>query len=208
MNRADAEIPAWLNVSRETLERLFAFCALVEKWNPAINLVSKAGMVEIWGRHVIDSAQLIKQIPTQSRRWGDLGSGGGFPGIILAILGKELHPQAAMILVESDRRKSVFLSEAARLLGISVTIKTQRIGDLEPLQVDVLTARALAPLSNLCGYADRHVNPNGVAIFPKGAAAAREIEDAKKQWQFNYDATPSYTDPAATVLSLRGIHRA
>ena len=208
MNHADSEIPAWLNVSRETLERLFAFCALVEKWNPAINLVSKAGMVEIWGRHVIDSAQLIKQIPTQSRRWGDLGSGGGFPGMILAILGKELHPQAVVILVESDRRKSVFLSEAARLLGISVTIKTQRIGDLEPLQVDVLTARALAPLSNLCGYAHRHLNPKGVAIFPKGAAAAREIEDAKKQWQFNYDATPSYTDPAATVLALRGIHRA
>lgn len=208
MNRAEVEIPAWLNVSRETLERLFAFCALVEKWNPAINLVSKSGIAEIWHRHVIDSAQLIRQIPSQGGKWGDLGSGGGFPGIILAILAKEIYPEAALILVESDRRKSVFLSEAARLLDISVTIKTQRIEDLEPLQVDVLTARALAPLSNLCDYAYRHLTPDGVAIFPKGAAAVREIEDAKKQWQFNCDTMQSYTDPAALVLAVRGIQRA
>ena len=208
MNSAEVEVPAWLNVSRETLERLFAFCALVEKWNPAINLVSKSGVAEIWDRHVIDSAQLIRQIPLQGGRWCDLGSGGGFPGIVLAILAKELHPEAVIVLVESDRRKSVFLSEAARLLDISVTVKTQRIEDLEPLQADVLTARALAPLSNLCGYAYRHLKPDGVAIFPKGAAAAREIEDAKKQWQFNCDTMQSYTDPTALVVALRGIHRA
>ena len=208
MNSAEVEVPAWLNVSRETLERLFAFCALVEKWNPAINLVSKSGVAEIWDRHVIYSAQLIRQIPLHGGRWCDLGSGGGFPGIVLAILAKELHPEATMVLVESDRRKSVFLSEAARLLDISVTVKTQRIDDLEPLQADVLTARALAPLSNLCGYAYRHLKPDGVAIFPKGAAAAREIEDAKKQWQFNCDTMQSYTDPTALVVALRGIHRA
>ncbi|WP_054006742.1 16S rRNA (guanine(527)-N(7))-methyltransferase RsmG [Cypionkella psychrotolerans] len=208
MNRDEVEVPAWLNVSRETLERLFAYCALVEKWNPAINLISKSGISEIWDRHVIDSAQLIRQVPAEVGLWCDLGSGGGFPGIVLAILAKELQPETRMILVEADRRKSVFLSEASRLLDIAVSVKTQRIEDLEPQNVDVLTARALAPLSTLCGYAYRHLKPQGVAIFPKGAAAAREIEDAQKLWRFNCDAMQSHTDPESLVLAVRGIQRA
>lgn len=208
MNRAEVEIPAWLNVSRETLEGLFAYCDLVVKWNPAINLISKSGVAEIWDRHIIDSAQLIRQIPAHGRLFCDLGSGGGFPGLVLAILAKELHPEAHMILVESDRRKSVFLSEASRLLNIDVTIKVQRIEDLAPQNVDVLTARALAPLSSLCGFAYRHLKPEGVAVFPKGAAAALEIEDARKHWQFDYAGMQSCTDPTAQVLTLSGIHHA
>lgn len=208
MNRGEAEVPVWLNVSRETLDRLFAYCALVEKWNPAINLISKSGISEIWDRHVIDSVQLIRQIPAEGGQWCDLGSGGGFPGIVLAILAKELQPETRMILVEADRRKSVFLSEAARLLDITVSVKTQRIEALEPQNVDVITARALAPLSILCGYGYRHLKPQGVAIFPKGATAVREIEDAQKLWRFNCDAMQSHTDPEALVLAVRGIQRA
>lgn len=208
MNRAEAEIPSWLNVSHETLERLFAYCDLVEKWNPAINLVSKSDLSDIWNRHVIDSAQLILQIPAQANLWCDLGSGGGFPGMILAILARELQPNAHMILVESDRRKSVFLSEVSRLLGVSVKIMVQRIEDIEPQHVDVLTARALAPLSILCGYAFRHLKPEGVAIFPKGASAERELGEAKRQWQFNCEGVQSYTDPAALVLALTDVHHA
>ena len=208
MNRHEVEVPAWLNVSRETLERLFAYCALVEKWNPAINLISKSGISEIWDRHVIDSAQIIRRMPSAAGLWCDLGSGGGFPGIVLAILAKELQPETRMILVEADRRKSVFLSEASRLLDIAVSVKTLRIEDLEPQNVDVLTARALAPLSTLCGYAYRHLKPQGVAIFPKGAAATREIEAAQKLWRFNCDAMQSHTDSEAVVLAVRGIQRA
>lgn len=208
MNRDKAEVPAWLNVSRETMERLFAYCELVEKWNPAINLISKSGIPEIWDRHIIDSAQLFLQMPAQAGQWCDLGSGGGFPGIVLAILAKELRPATQMILVEADRRKSVFLAEAARLLDVDVKVKTQRIEDLEPQNADVLTARALAPLSDLCGYAYRHLKPEGVAIFPKGAAAQREIESAQKLWRFDYTVAQSHTDPAALVLTVRGIHRA
>lgn len=208
MNLDKAELPVWLNVSRETMDRLFAFCELVKKWNPAINLVSKSGISQIWDRHVIDSAQLIRQIPAQSGRWCDLGSGGGFPGIVLAVLAKEFQPETQITLVESDRRKAVFLSEAARHLDIAVSIKTQRVEDLEPQNVDVLTARALAPLSSLCGYAYRHLKPDGVAIFPKGAAAEREIEDARKLWQFELDMMQSDTDPEARVLAVRNIQRA
>ena len=208
MNRDKVEVPAWLNVSRETLERLFVYCELVEKWNPTINLISKSGIAEIWDRHIIDSAQLFQQMPAQARQWCDLGSGGGFPGIVLAILMKELQPNAQMILVESDRRKSVFLAEASRLLDIAVKVKTQRIEELDSQNADVLTARALAPLSDLCAYAYRHLKPEGVAIFPKGAAAAREIEQAQKLWRFDYTEAQSHTDPAALVLTVRGIRRA
>lgn len=208
MNLDEVKFPAWLNVSRETLETLLAYCALVEKWNPAINLISKSGIAEIWERHVIDSAQLIRQMPAQNGVWCDLGSGGGFPGIVLAILAKERCPETQMILVEADRRKSVFLSEASRQLNLSVNVKTQRIEDLEPQNVDVLTARALAPLSSLCGYAHRHLKPAGLAVFPKGATAEQEIADARKLWRFKCDALQSYTDPAALVLAVRGIERA
>ncbi len=208
MNRDKVELPAWLNVSRETLDRLFSFCDLVEKWNPAINLISKSGIAEIWNRHIIDSAQLFQQMPDRAREWCDLGSGGGFPGIVLAILAKQLQPNAQVILVESDRRKSVFLAQASRLLDIDVRVKTQRIEELEPQNADVLSARALAPMSDLCGYAYRHLKPDGVAIFPKGAAALLEIEQAQKLWRFDYSLTQSYTDPTAHILSVRGIRRA
>jgi len=208
MNMAEAEIPEWLNVSRETLDRLFAFCDLVEKWNPAINLVSKAGMAGLWGRHVLDSAQLIRNLPKQSSSWCDLGSGGGFPGIVLAILAKETQPDVRMTLVESDARKSVFLSEAARILKLEVSIKNRRIEDLEPQHVDVLTARALAPLSQLCGFAYRHLKPNGLAIFPKGAGAAREIAEARKQWSFCCDMVQSHTDADARILTISDIRHA
>ena len=208
MNRDKVELPAWLNVSRETLDRLFSFCDLVEKWNPAINLISKSGIAEIWNRHIIDSAQLFQQMPDRAREWCDLGSGGGFPGIVLAILAKQLQPNAQVILVESDRRKSVFLAQASRLLDIDVRVKTQRIEELEPQNADVLSARALAPLSDLCGYAYRHLKPDGVAIFPKGAAALLEIEQAQKLWRFDYSLTQSYTDSTAHILSVRGIRRA
>lgn len=208
MNRDKVELPAWLNVSRETLDRLFSFCDLVEKWNPAINLISKSGIAEIWNRHIIDSAQLFQQMPDRAREWCDLGSGGGFPGIVLAILAKQLQPNAQVILVESDRRKSVFLAQASRLLDIDARVKTQRIEELEPQNADVLSARALAPLSDLCGYAYRHLKPDGVAIFPKGAAAQLEIEQAQKLWRFDYSLTQSYTDPTAHILSVRGIRRA
>lgn len=208
MNRNDVEVPDWLNVSRETLLKLFDFCDMVKKWNPAINLISKSGVTEIWNRHLIDSAQLIRQMPSHGRLWCDLGSGGGFPGIVLAILARELQPEVKVLLVESDRRKSVFLSEAARILDLTVCVKTQRIEELEPQNVDVLTARALASLPTLCSYAHRHLKVDGVAIFPKGASAAQEIAEARKLWQFDCDKMESFTDPSAVVLAVRNIRYA
>ncbi len=208
MKHEDVSVPNWLNVSRETLDRLFAYCDLVKKWNPAINLVSKAGLSTLWDRHILDSAQIFLRAPSHGALWCDLGSGGGFPGIVLAIMAKELRPDMSMILVESDRRKSVFLSETSRQLGIHTTVKTQRIEDLEPQNVDVLTARALAPLLHLCAYAHRHLNPEGLALFPKGATAVEEIDQARKHWRFDCTTTQSLTDPAAQVLAVREVRHA
>ncbi|MDB5658587.1 MAG: rsmG [Cypionkella sp.] len=201
-------LPGWLNVSRETFSKLVEFSNLVEKWNPAINLVSKGGVADLWQRHVIDSAQLVFHIPEDAALYCDLGSGGGFPGIIMAVLAEEFVPEMHVVLVESDRRKSVFLAEAARHLGISPVIKTERIQDLAPQNADVLTARALAPFSELCGLASRHLRSSGLALFPKGANAQQELQVAQVGWLFDHTEIPSRTNPDAVIFSVRNIRHA
>ncbi|MCA8930663.1 MAG: 16S rRNA (guanine(527)-N(7))-methyltransferase RsmG, partial [Alphaproteobacteria bacterium] len=156
------------SVSRETLARLAAFAALLEKWNPAINLISAGTVAQIWTRHFLDSAQVFDLADAKSGLWADLGSGGGFPGLVAAILALEERPGLSFTLVESDRRKAAFLSTAARELGLPVRVMAERIEALPPLGADILTARALAPLPVLLGYAERHLQPGGRALFPKG----------------------------------------
>lgn len=198
--------PEWLDVSRETIDRLNTFCALVKKWNPVINLVSKPDISNLWDRHILDSAQIFYQIPPEATTLCDLGSGGGFPGIVLAIIAAESRPQLSISLVESDRRKSVFLSEATRLLGLNVTILTQRVDDLPPQNADVISARALASLTVLCGFALRHMNPSGMALFPKGRAADQEITDAGLSYHFKLTKIQSVMDTEACILCLKDIH--
>ena len=206
MMSTSEELPDWLNVSRETLEGMRGFCRLVEKWNPAINLVSKAGLAGLWKRHVLDSAQMFLIAPPEAKLWCDLGSGGGFPGLVIAILAKHELPNLDVVLVESDRRKAVFLSEVARLMKLRVRVHVERIEDLEPQNADVLSARALAPLTTLCGFACRHMKPEGVAMFPKGISATEEILEARQSWAFDLTQHTSRTETGATVLLLRGIH--
>lgn len=200
--------PAWLNVSRETFDQLGAFCQIVKKWNPAINLVSKADSLNLWNRHLLDSAQMFDLIPMTATNLCDLGSGGGFPGVVFAIMAAEMRPQLAITLVESDRRKSVFLSEAVRMLGLKVKVLTERIDELAPQHADVVSARALAPLSALCGFAVRHMAPLGIAIFPKGRTSAQEIIDAKAQFRFQLESRQSLVDAEACILCLKDIHNA
>lgn len=199
--------PDWLDVSRETLARLRVFCGLVEKWSPAINLVSRADLANLWDRHILDTAQLFYKSPTNATSWCDIGSGGGFPGIVVAIVAAEVNPKMLVTLVESDRRKSVFLSEAVRILGVEANVVTKRIEALSPQGSDVLSARALAPLSVLCGYASRHLGTAGVAIFQKGKGAEQEIETAQQSYKFRLERTASLTDSAAWVLCLKEVRR-
>ena len=200
--------PDWLDVSRETLVKLDAMLALVEKWNPAINLVAPRSLPDAWQRHVMDSAQLFQFIPPHVRDVADFGSGAGFPGLVLAILAQEMLPNLHMTLVESDKRKATFLSQAARQLDLSVTVLTERAENLPPLLVDVVTARALAPLTALCAIAARHLAATGIAIFPKGTQWEQELVEAAAEWQFQAHHKKSETDTEARILTLKGIQHA
>ncbi len=197
---------ASLNVSRETMDRLNRFVAVLEKWNPRINLVSRNSMPEVWTRHIADSLQVF-QCAAPSGHWVDLGSGGGFPGLVVAILAKEMAPDLRVTLVESDQRKSVFLRTAARETGVRCTVLSERIETLKPQEADILSARALADLETLMGFAQRHLKPSGVALFPKGVTWEKECLAARQGWNFNAEQITSKTDPDAVILKIEGVSR-
>ncbi|SOC06538.1 16S rRNA (guanine(527)-N(7))-methyltransferase RsmG [Rhodobacter maris] len=198
---------ARVNVSRETLDRLSALEALLQKWNPAINLVSAATLTEVWTRHFLDSAQLFDCIAGEVAHWADLGSGGGFPGLVVGVLAREKRPEMHLTLVESDKRKSAFLLNAARELGLKAVVRAERIEKVPPLGADVLSARALAPLPKLLEFAALHLSPGGIALFPKGERWKEEVALAEASWSFTCEPRESLTDPQAVVLKIRGLER-
>lgn len=195
---------AGLSVSRETEQRLRDFVQLLEKWNSAVNLISRSTMGQVWFRHILDSAQIFRY-GNSAKRWVDLGSGGGFPGIVVAILAFELAPDMKIILVESDQRKAAFLRQTGQTLGLSIDVVAGRIEAMSSLMADVVSARALAPLSQLCALAKSHLAPDGAAIFLKGKSGDAEIADARKDWKFLLESHASITDPSAVVLVLKEI---
>ncbi|CAA7621115.1 Ribosomal RNA small subunit methyltransferase G [Magnetospirillum sp. SS-4] len=189
-------------VSRETLDRLSHYADLLVKWQARINLVGPDTLPDLWRRHFLDSAQLFRLIPPEARRLADLGSGAGFPGLVLAVMGApDVH------LVESDSRKCAFLREAARVTGTGVTIHNQRIEKVAPLAADVVTARALAPLGQLLGWAEPHLAGGGRCLFLKGRGVEDELTATAKEWNIALDRSPSETDPAGQVLQLREVCR-
>jgi 16S rRNA (guanine527-N7)-methyltransferase len=197
-------------VSRETLEDLRRFAGLVEKWNPAVNLVSRKALTELWERHILDSMQVFRiaeDAGLSGDRWCDLGSGGGFPGLVVAIQAKHALPAMKVALVESDQRKAVFLRETARQLELNVTVVNQRIEEAPPAEADVVSARGLASLDVLCGHSLRHLRPGGAAIFLKGATAEAEIAEARAAWRFNLTTVRSQGDASAKILVLKDIQR-
>lgn len=195
------------SVSRETLERLKAFESMLIKWNGAINLVSRATISELWPRHFVDSAQVLKACPAICDHWADLGTGGGFPGLVVAVLAKEVLPGTRFTFVESDQRKATFLRQVSRETGANVTVLAERIELASPLDADVVSARALAPLNMLCAYTAQHCRSGGTAIFQKGATYADELADAQKHWSFDHSIHPSQTDRAAVVLTITNLRR-
>ncbi|MBC2836043.1 16S rRNA (guanine(527)-N(7))-methyltransferase RsmG [Paragemmobacter straminiformis] len=197
------ELLAGLDVSRETIEKLKSLESLLAKWNPAINLVARSTVDAAWSRHILDSAQLFQIAPF--RVWADLGSGGGFPGLVIAVLAEGRGSDARVVLVEADQRKATFLREAARGLGVRVQVEAQRIESVDPLAADILSARALAPLSALCGFAARHLAPAGTAIFPKGQNWEAEVAEARKSWKFDLDVRPSLVEAGSVVLVMKAI---
>lgn len=194
------------DVSRETLQRLEIFESLIAKWNPRINLVSKNSLPDLRTRHITDSMQIYRMAPL-AQNWADLGSGGGFPGLIVAILAADEAPELKVTLVESDTRKVAFLRTAAREVGANCTILAKRIERLDPLCQDIISARALAPLNVLLSYAERHLAFGGTALFAKGISWQKELDFARQQWRFDLDMIESQTMPGAAILKLKGVSR-
>jgi 16S rRNA (guanine527-N7)-methyltransferase len=181
-------------VSRETESRLDRFIALLTTWQKTTNLVSPATLPEIWTRHVADSLQLYP-LSESAKLWIDLGSGGGFPGIVLACLLADV-PGAQMHLVESNQKKAAFLREAARMLSLPVTVHAQRIADFTQTftgHADAVTARALAPLAKLLPDAYPLLKAGTKFLFLKGQDVGAELTEASKYWTIGFEMVPSKT---------------
>ena len=189
-------------VSRETLARLEAYADLLRQWSPRINLVAASTLDDPWRRHFLDSAQLLPLVPPAAQSLIDLGSGAGFPGLVLAILGVK-----GVELVEADARKCAFLREAARTAGAAVRVHNARIESLPPRFFDVVTARAVAPLDRILVLGQLFIGPQTVCLFAKGKAARQELSLARKSWTMDAACHDSRTDPHGVVLCLRGVAR-
>ena len=222
-----AAFAARFAVSPGTLARLERYERVLRQWQPAVNLVANGTLAQVWQRHFADSAQLLSLAPTDAHTWLDLGSGGGFPGLVIAILladGRDRQdrrgasaaaapPAKAMsppvTLIESDARKAAFLREVARHAGIAVDILSTRI-ELAATHAtvprpDVVTARALAPLDKLLGLAAPFFSKRSIGLFLKGREAVREVEAARKVWIFNSELIRSCTDPKAHIVRVSAL---
>ena len=194
-----------MDVSRETEALLDQYAALIVKWNPTINLVAPGTIPEVKSRHISDSAQLFQHAGIKTGIWTDLGSGGGLPGIVAAIQARDLPIRFR--LIESDRRKAVFLNTVRRELGLSkLDIINDRIEQAPPSHADIVSARALAALPALLSYVARHLAPGGSAILLKGRNWEQELDAARRTWQFDVETWPSMTEPGAAILKLTNLH--
>jgi 16S rRNA (guanine(527)-N(7))-methyltransferase RsmG len=189
-------------VPRETLPRIQVFLELLKRWNEKLNLVAAADTHDLWVRHVLDSAQIARLAPAMAATWVDLGSGAGFPGLICAAILCDRRPGLRFTLVEADARKAAFLREAARSMGLDVTVLDKRIEAISLPPQDVVSARALAPLPRLLNYAARFYHRETVLLFPKGRKADSELTLARRDWHIRAVRCPSHTDPDSTILRL------
>ncbi len=196
-----------LNVSRETLEKLDRFVELLGKWTVSINLIARKARDDVWIRHILDSAQLDRFIPDNAMKIVDIGSGGGLPALVLAILSTEKATHRHFTLIESDLRKCAFLSLVIRELGLSAEVLAQRSEVVTPQQADVITSRAFAPLDRMMPELERHLSEAGCALLLKGRGASDEIKQARQNWNFTVELNPSITEPSASIIRLDQISR-
>lgn len=203
-HKNDLELITTKNVSRETMGLLETYAAQLLKWNNKINLVSKKITEdELWYRHILDSAQLVKHIPDDVKSIIDLGSGAGFPGIILSIIGNY-----EVVLVESDQRKCAFLLEISRILNLRTKILNCRIEDVKTFPVDMITSRALAPLTKLLEYSQRFLEKDNFMLFLKGQNVVEEIKEASICWKFLYTIFPdAHNSKENGVLKISNVRR-
>ncbi len=189
-----------LSVPRETLEALDRYAEMLTEWNQRINLVSESTLPELWTRHFLDSAQLMSFIPDRAETLADMGSGAGFPGIVLSILGfPEVH------LIESIGKKANFLGEVIRELGLPAAVHQVRIEEMKGSKADIITARALKSLPELMKYAQPMMEKESLCLFLKGKNVLEELTESAQSWTFDFAKCPSISDPSGSVLIIKNL---
>ena len=182
------------NAAREALA---SFASLLLRWNRTVNLVARGDEPHLWRRHIDDALQLAPLLPHEAERGIDLGSGAGFPGLVLA-----LATGISFDLIEADQRKAAFLREATRVTGAPVRVHASRIEFTTLVPAPVVTARALAALPQLLSLAAPRLAPGGIALFPKGAASDSELTAARREWHMNVERVPSRTAAGAVIFRI------
>lgn len=195
------------NVSRETFSGLKQLVGLLTAWNSRHNLVSAASLADVWRRHVWDSTQLVPLIPPGASNLVDLGSGAGFPGLVVALLLRD-RPGFRTVLYEATRKKCDFLAVAAERLGLVVEIRNARLEDAKPESFGIVTARACAPLPRLLSYAQAFQGPGTLNLFLKGQNVGAELTEAHKSWRMRVRKEPSRSDPSGVILVIEGLRHA
>jgi len=191
-------------VARETLRVLTIFVDLLTYWNQRVNLVAPSTLPDVWRRHVLDSAQLVPLIPPEAKTIVDLGSGAGFPGMVIAIMLAD-RPGLTVHLVESTQKKCRFLEAVAAATGAPAKVHWTRAEQLTGLKADVITARAVAPLDRLFALAHPFFKPATVGLFLKGRSLNDELTGATKSWRLESTPIPSRSDPSGVVLRVTGL---
>jgi 16S rRNA (guanine527-N7)-methyltransferase len=194
-----------LDVSRETEEMLRHYTDLLLKWTARINLIAPSTKTDVWTRHILDCCDAVVQPSTVTGQWCDIGSGGGLPGLVAAIVHRDRLSDVT--LVESDRRKCAFLRTAARELGLAVTVIAERFERTELASPDILSARALAPLGSLLDLTSAHHGSNCTFLFMKGRAWREEAKEAGDRFSFTLETRPSLTDTDSATLLITNVQR-
>lgn len=187
-------------VSHETMDKLDKYAKYLEEWSAKFNLVSRSTLPHIWSRHFIDSAQLVNSIPVGSKLTADMGSGAGFPGLVLSIMGVP-----GVHLIEATGKKANFLREVIQELKLDAVVVQQRVEEIRNIRADVITARALSPLPELLKLAHRLAKDDSICLFLKGKNADSELTESEKNWTFECDKLPSLSDNSGSVLILRDL---
>jgi len=191
-------------VPRETLSRFSTYVNLLVDWNERLNLVAPSTLPDVWNRHLWDSAQLAPLIPTHASTIVDVGSGAGFPGMVLAILFSD-RPSVTVHLIEATQKKTRFLEEVAAATAAKIKVHWARAEDVKGLKADVVTARAVAPLDRLLALAYPFFLPATIGLFLKGRSLNDELTHATKSWKLDATPIPSRSDPSGSILRVTGL---
>lgn len=196
-----------INVSCETLMDLESYVEQLIHWNKTINLISQKSLAEIWHRHIYDSYQIFFYFPQKAKYLIDFGSGGGLPAIVCAICAKHTQRPLHFMLIESDKRKAVFLRRISHILDLQISVIDQRIEHVKPIKADIITARALAALPALFSYARPFLSDKTICLFPKGEHWLNEVKLARKYWYFDDILHPSKSESSAVILEIRNLKK-